>query len=633
MSLATNRRTEKEEIMDESQEIVFETENDDRSDLSPEDLKSILELSSRINMEGSSSFAVGDDDDDGDNLLAKPRSRGGSSKNNVRFLSELSELSEFASTRDEEQKDNGIMSRTLSEVGTHGYGLLGVSVWLLDFGSDKLVPKGWWHNPSMPNSKALGRLFDPSKANYVPQKPVLPGVDLAGILWNESSEYDMAGGGGGGARQSIMDRISFVGRSSDVTPTSNRSSFFDFGGRRGSSTYGTLPRNSTSRRGSAVKLASSIKHRRSSIADLFSSTATKEPEEKIKWRDLKSLVVDPYTAKGPRLALLEEAGFHQAAGVTFSNDICQGIVIYYSANDLDECTLKSMANESYLIQSAQMIGSCISMVKTRRATVGHTIKTGLSQRHSHDTLKESSNTPSNKKCDFVPQRVKILKNKVKGGGLQIPPPPNMDHVAWTMFGTFIGLLGLSSINEYIQYLSAEELFLILGPFGALMTLQYGLTAAPASQPRNAIFGQALTGAVVMAFNYIPESMLPVWIRQVVSPSIAIGLMVKCGFTHPPAGAHAVILSSGKFNWAFYGVGLFSTVLTIIPALLINNLSHKRQYPTYWGFGAPEWAEDLMEMTKETISKIKEKRSETSPGKKLKQLDSSLNNEEIEEDGV
>ncbi len=619
--------------MDESQEIVFETEKDDRSDLSPEDMKSILELSAKLSVEGSSSFAVGDNDDD--NLLAKRRSRGGSSRTQVRFLSELSELSELASTRDEEQKDNGIMSRTLSEVGTHGYGLLGVSVWLLDFGSDKLVPKGWWHKPSMPKSKALGRLFDPSKANYVPQKPVLPGVDLAGILWNESSEYDMAGGGGAmrSRKSSIMDRVSFVGRSSNATPTSNRSSFFDFGGRRGSSDHATLPRNSTSRRGSSDRRSSSKKSRRSSITNLFSSTATKESEEQIKWRDLKSLVVDPYTAKGPRLALLEEAGFHEAAGVTFSNEICQGIVIYYIANDLDESTLKSMANESYLIQSAQMIGSCISMVKTRRATVGHTIKAGLSQRHLLNTSKKSSNTPSNKKCDFVPQRVKKLKNKVKGGGLQIPPSPNMDHVAWTMFGTFIGLLGLSSINQYVQYLSAEDLFLILGPFGALMTLQYGLTAAPASQPRNAICGQALAGAVAMAFNYIPESMLPVWIRQVVSPTIAIGLMVKCGFTHPPAGAHAVILSSGKFNWAFYGVGLFSTVFTVVPALLINNLSHKRQYPTYWGFVAPKWPQELMKMTKQMASKIKEKRSETSPGKKLTQLDSSLNNEESEEDGV
>ena len=123
--------------------------------------------------------------------------------------------------------------------------------------------------------------------------------------------------------------------------------------------------------------------------------------------------------------------------------------------------------------------------------MGHTIKAGLSQRHLLNTSKKSSNTPSNKKCDFVPQRVKKVKNKVKGGGLQIPPSPNMDQVAWTVLGTFIGLLGLSSINQYVQYLSAEDLFLILGPFGALMTLQYGLTAAPASQPRNAIYQKSI----------------------------------------------------------------------------------------------------------------------------------------------
>eukprot|EP00536_Pseudo-nitzschia_multiseries_P002593 jgi/Psemu1/183851/e_gw1.34.79.1 len=165
--------------------------------------------------------------------------------------------------------------------------------------------------------------------------------------------------------------------------------------------------------------------------------------------------------------------------------------------------------------------------------------------------------------------------------MQIPPAPSASHAIWTTAGAFCGLLVASSLNQYFRYLSNDELFLILGPFGALITLQYGLTAAPASQPRNAIIGQAIAGAASMLFTYIPESILSVWLRQAIAPAIAIGLMVKCGFTHPPAGAHAVIMASGKYNWAFYGIALLATVISIVPAMIINNLSDRRQYPTYW----------------------------------------------------
>jgi CBS-domain-containing membrane protein len=69
-------------------------------------------------------------------------------------------------------------------------------------------------------------------------------------------------------------------------------------------------------------------------------------------------------------------------------------------------------------------------------------------------------------------------------------------------------------------------------------------------------------------------------------------MVKCGFTHPPAGAHAVLYASGKYNFAFYALVVFSTAVSVIPATLVNNLSSKRQYPTYWGFDTPGWIKDF-----------------------------------------
>lgn len=207
-----------------------------------------------------------------------------------------------------------------------------------------------------------------------------------------------------------------------------------------------------------------------------------------------------------------------------------------------------------------------------------------------------------KQCPLVPRRIKKLPTKISGGGMQIPPAPQYTHAMWTVLGAFFGLLVLSSLNLYYQYLSSDELFLIIGPFGALMTLQYGLTAAPASQPRNAIFGQAVAGAVSMAITHIPESILPIWLRIAVGPAIAIGVMVKCGIPHPPAGAHAVLYATGKYSWALYGLVVLSTAISVIPAVIVNNLSNKRQYPTYWFGGFPKWSKTLWKKAKRLSSK-------------------------------
>mmetsp|Transcript_15933 Transcript_15933/g.44076 ORF Transcript_15933/g.44076 Transcript_15933/m.44076 type:complete len:626 (+) Transcript_15933:247-2124(+) len=534
-----------------------------------------------------------DDDDDsyfGTQAFATQSRRQSSEFRSKRLQMELNKFTVLASNQTEQKTDERIMNRVLKDVGSHGYGLLGVSVWRFDEEESYLVPSGWWLNPSMPKSKALDRLFDSSRADHVSQKTVAPGVDLAGLLWNEASENDMVLVARGPSLMSRLSSTRFSStRFSNGSQLSRRSSFF-------------MPKSSTDDR-----YQRSSGFTRSSIRQLFSPT-TEEGEDEgllwrergVQWRDMKSLVNDPDTAKGPRLALLEEAGFHQAAGITFRNEIFQGIVLYYTGSDPDQETLESLANTQYLKQSAQMIGSCSAMVTARRATIGHKIKQGTSQTKTEkvDDSKEHD-TRSKDRCALMPQSVKKLAKKVQGGGMQIPPAPNTSHAMWTVFGSLCGLLILSSLNQYYRYLSENELFLVLPPFGALMTLQFGLTAAPASQPRNAILGPAVAGAVSLVFTYIPESILAVWLRQAVAPAIAIGVMVKFGYTHPPAGAHAVLFASGKYNWALYGIVLLSTVISIVPAIFINNLSDKRQYPTYW-FVVSERQQKFFNKTKKLL---------------------------------
>jgi len=120
----------------------------------------------------------------------------------------------------------------------------------------------------------------------------------------------------------------------------------------------------------------------------------------------------------------------------------------------------------------------------------------------------------------------------------------------------MGMLILSTYNEYSISLSNGKYNLLIGPFGALMTLQYGLTAAPASQPRNVVLGQAVAGFIAMCFTYIPGNILNTWMRLAVAPAFSITAMVKLGIPHPPAGAHSVIYATGEFGWMFYFLVVF-----------------------------------------------------------------------------
>jgi CBS-domain-containing membrane protein len=123
------------------------------------------------------------------------------------------------------------------------------------------------------------------------------------------------------------------------------------------------------------------------------------------------------------------------------------------------------------------------------------------------------------------------------------------------------------------------------PFGALVTLLYCLSSAPASQPRNAVAGQVLSIAVGLGFGRATQ--LPAWLRVNLATSLAVSLMAKLGVIHPPAGGSAFTFASGPFGWRAVVVYLVGVVVSILAAVLINNWSVERQYPIYWfGLKAP-----------------------------------------------
>lgn len=112
-----------------------------------------------------------------------------------------------------------------------------------------------------------------------------------------------------------------------------------------------------------------------------------------------------------------------------------------------------------------------------------------------------------------------------------------------------------------------------------MTLLYGLSSAPASQPRNAILGQCLSLTIAIIIGYAEP--LTEGLRQSLATAVVIGAMVKLGVTHPPAGAAAILFATGGFGWGSMLFMLIADVLAILTATIVNNMSDSRQYPSYW----------------------------------------------------
>ena len=75
--------------------------------------------------------------------------------------------------------------------------------------------------------------------------------------------------------------------------------------------------------------------------------------------------------------------------------------------------------------------------------------------------------------------------------------------------------------------------------------------------------------------------MELYMRQSLATALAITVMVRLGITHPPAGAAALIFSSGLLDWTHVLMMMVGNAIAIGTATLVNNMSEKRQYPMYW----------------------------------------------------
>jgi CBS-domain-containing membrane protein len=112
---------------------------------------------------------------------------------------------------------------------------------------------------------------------------------------------------------------------------------------------------------------------------------------------------------------------------------------------------------------------------------------------------------------------------------------------------------------------------VLASLGGSSVFLFGLTRAPAAQPR-ALFGGHLLGALagIICFQFLGPG-LP---ASACAVALALGLMLASRTVHPPAGANPIIMVYAHADWS----ALLFPVFTGVAVLAAVAFVWSRLYP-------------------------------------------------------
>lgn len=298
-----------------------------------------------------------------------------------------------------------------------------------------------------------------------------------------------------------------------------------------------------------------------------------------------------------------------------------GVVVYMARGTVNVEKLMGRTNEEYLAHVSLVIGSAyalrmprLAVEKERRSEAKATWRKVKRKLHTIRALNrnietfiedevpkdidEKTKQAADKSDDdlshgerrlydtlaagltFITMKLTSTYKKSMGVQIQAPPATSWEQTCVTFFASLLTILILTSLSESLVQTYGPDFALVLGPFGAMSTLLYSLTSAPASQPRNAILGQ--TASLFIAYGF-GQTDIDSRLKQSLATATSIAFMAKTGLTHPPAGASAMIFSGGSHSMGQIGVMLLGNVVAILLATVFNNLDAKRQYPTSWGY--------------------------------------------------
>ena len=335
------------------------------------------------------------------------------------------------------------LGRAVQDAGLYAYGISAVEVWILNQETGHLVRPGfrqplraacWWTNPAMPRTDALSRLDDPAHADYDDPDPCPPGCDLAGILY-ASKRFGIS-------RKNTITLASekqIIQHRKIASAPCYEDVFLDMEGR--SNENENFHRDQPFRN-ERTKLLRSLSLSRKDL----------HHHGRLFFRDIKSLLQDPDSAKSPRLTLIQDAGFTHATCIHFNAGGEEGIVIYYTniGSELNAPFLpgstganKALANDYYLLRATELIGSAIACIDARRAITVMTrgsivtmLETlGGNQEYRDLDINQMKATPK----FIVKKAIKVWWSKCHGAKLQIPPASSWNEGSFVtdVVGSFL----------------------------------------------------------------------------------------------------------------------------------------------------------------------------------------------------
>lgn len=435
-----------------------------------------------------------------------------------------------------------------------------VELWTLDHTRTKLQRDGHFVNTELCSTE-ISLLMNEETSQ------IEPGSGLAGLLWaQEDSSYHQHG-----PRRRTL---------SEGTENSSRGKMF--------ATFGTLLSPKSSLRGNM----------------LFQDSTKHNSNSQLNWIDLCPLSIDPDT-QDERLDTLVKSGIAYAAGVSFDflshyhfnqENRCKGIVIYYAHKDADRSLLMDGINSLYLKNSVQHIGATLALAESRRACLDAKDATLFIQKHIKSQMEQHQNQLEKERKQSSSCASMFLR-KIFHPNLTSKPPPSMSwrESLWTFLCCLITMGSVSMIRNLFQIID-RNYDIVLGPIGALMALQFSLTASPTSQPRNIFYGTLVASCITLSSTSIlrsPWLQIPSWLSVSITTSTSVAAMSKLGIVHPPAAGLAVVLSltyceanddGNSFctdGWINMGLYMCANVIAVFCSVILNNMNEKRQYPHYW----------------------------------------------------
>lgn len=172
--------------------------------------------------------------------------------------------------------------------------------------------------------------------------------------------------------------------------------------------------------------------------------------------------------------------------------------------------------------------------------------------------------------------------KWRGGmDTSLPRPPPLE-LFFSWLGAFCGILLVAGLNQLLT--PQVNLPLLVASFGASAVLIFGVTESKMAQPRNFIGGQVISALVGCSIRAAFHNL--VWLSTAIGMSLALLAMQLTCTTHPPGGATALIAASAHHLGPWRGFQFVLTVFfgslgMLVVALVVNNLSPQRRYPTFW----------------------------------------------------